>query len=302
MTKPRREGLAAMAAAFGADVKVVEVRRLTGGVATAVHLIEMATDRSGRTVVLKRFPPGIGAPEKEWDALSFMQGAAVPTPAPLYYDAGAWFGGPAIVMSALPGALSPTPKDLRSWVAALADTLARIHATPLDGLPPSMRRLSIWDRWDDRGLSPGARTSAIAAAISELRTLPWELSVCHCDFHPGNVLFQDGSVVGVVDWSAGKLAPYLSDLGRLRAALAIWPGGDAPDAVAVAYTERTGRQLDGLPYWDVLSGAITLNNAAAWAPLYDALHVPLNPVEVAGRATAFIDTALSRLGALPDER
>jgi len=27
------------------------------------------------------------------------------------------------------------------------------------------------------------------------------LSVCHCDFHPGNILFKDGKVQAVLDWS-----------------------------------------------------------------------------------------------------
>lgn len=296
LTDPAPDGLAAMAAALGPSMKVANIQRLVGG-AMAVHLVELADGASRRVVVLKRYPPGVGSPKNEWDALCFAHSAKLPSPVPLLCDSGGWFGAPAIVMTALPGSLCLYPTNLESWTAALADVLATIHATAIDAVPASMRRLGIWDRWDKSGLAPGTRTDAISAAIAELRTRSWVISFCHCDFYPGNVLFQDGAVVGVVDWISAKLSPFLNDIGRLRAAIAIWPGGDAPDLLAAAYAERSGRSLEGLAYWDLLAGALTLQGAEnGHVPRYlEALQVPLKATEVTTRATAFIDTALARL-------
>ena len=155
VTDPEPDGLAAMTAALGPDVQVANVQRLVGGV-MAVHLIELTDGASRRVVVLKRFPPGVGSPENEWDALCFAHSAELPSPAPLLYDRGTWFGAPAIVMSALSGSpcLDPTLAHLERWTAALADVLATIHATVVDAVPVSMRRLGIWDRWDESGLVP----------------------------------------------------------------------------------------------------------------------------------------------------
>jgi Ser/Thr protein kinase RdoA (MazF antagonist) len=175
------------------------------------------------------------------------------------------------------------------------DVLATIHATVVDAVPASMHRLGIWDRWDESGLAPGPRTDAISSAIAELRTRNWVTSFCHCDFHPGNVLFCDGVVVGVVDWASARPSPFLNDLGRLRGAIAIRPGGDAPDLLAAAYAARTGRSLEGLAYWDILTGALTLRESANRHPLYEASQESLEATEVAARTTAFIDTALARL-------
>ena len=302
---PAPDGLAAMAAALDPDLQVTNIQPLAGG-AMAVHLIEL-TDSASRQktsqqkIVLKRFPPGVGTPKNEWDALCFAHSAKLPSPAPLLYDSGDWFGGPAIVMTPLPGSLCLSPTDLKSWTAALADVLATIHATAVDAVPASMQRLGIWDRWDKSGLAPGPRTDAVAAAIAELRTRNWVTTFCHCDFHPGNVLFDAGAVVGVVDWISARPSPFLNDLGRLRGATAIWPGGDAPNLLAAAYTKRTGRSLDGLAYWDILTGALTLQSAANGHlhRYLEALQVPLDATQAAERATAFIDNALARLRSAP---
>lgn len=121
-----------MAAALGPEVRVTDVRPLAGGAATAVELVTLAGAAS-QQVVLKRFPPGLGSPEKEWDALGFARKAGLPSPQPLLYDDGAWFGSPSIVMTALDGALCLTPTNLESWATALVEPFER----------RSMRRHSI---------------------------------------------------------------------------------------------------------------------------------------------------------------
>jgi aminoglycoside phosphotransferase (APT) family kinase protein len=293
VTEPDPDGLAAMTAALSPDLRVSGIRRFAGST-MAVHLIELTDGASRRQVVLKRFPPQVGShPEYEWDALCFAHGADLPAPRPLLYDGGGWFGGPAIVMTAMSGNPCLEPTELESWAAALADVLAKIHGAP-HPLAASMRRPGIWDRWEPSGLTPGPRTKAVSGAIAELRTRDWVWSFCHCDFHPANVLFRDDDVVGVVDWTSAKLSPFLNDLGRLRCAAAIRPGGDAPDLIATAYAARTNKALDGLAYWDVLAGAITLQ-VGGRHPLYEMGNMPLDPGEVDLRATGFVDRALARI-------
>ena len=289
-TDPAPDGLAALAKALGPDLRVTDVQPLAGGV-MAVHRIELTEGTSQRAVVLKRFPPGVGTPQNEWDALNFAHAAGLPSPEPLLRNDGTWFGTPALAMAALPGRPCLDPTDPVRWTSALADTLASIHTTHIDEVPASMHRPGIWQRWDKSGLAPDPRTDAIAAAIAELCNKDWPTTFCHCDFHPGNVLFHDGAVVGVVDWASARPAPFLNDLGRLRGALAIRPGGDAPDLLAAAYAARTGRSLEGLAYWDILTGALTLQYAANDHPFLQSLNVD----EIVARATAFVDEALARL-------
>jgi aminoglycoside phosphotransferase (APT) family kinase protein len=283
-----------MAAAFGPDVGVGRVERLRGGMATAIHRVELRSPAGAREVVLKRFPPGSPVPENEWNALHLVTGTSVPTPRPVLLDAGDWFDGPCIVAEHLPGAPDLDPRDPARWIDALAGTLAAIHATPVPHPPAWLRRPAIWHRWDGAGLPDGPRTTAIRAAVDALRARSWTETLCHGDFHPGNVLFEDGAVVGVVDWASTRVASPLSDLGRARAALAIWPGGDAPDRFTDAYALETGRPLDGLPLWDVLSGALTLEHAPFVPLLYESFDVPIATEEIGDRAAAFVERALER--------
>lgn len=293
---PSAEGLAKVASALGATSVVTRVERLHGGIATSVHLVELADPRGLRRVVIKRFPQGAPPPQNEWNALEFAARASLPSPAPLLLDLGGWFGTPCLVTEQLPGRPELLPDDPRRWTAELAGALAAIHATPVLDTADWLRRPAIWQRWDFRGLRPGRRTARVAAAIEALRTRTWATTFCHGDFHPGNVLFAGSTVTGVVDWASARVAPFLSDVGRARAALSIWPGDDYPDEFASSYAETTGRSLDGLASWDVLSGAITLTNAHRLPPHYESLGIVLTPDEVRARAAGFVDRALRQLG------
>jgi aminoglycoside phosphotransferase (APT) family kinase protein len=276
-----------------------EVRRLEGGAACAVHLVELVGDACRRAVVVKRFPAGFGAPRAEWDALCFVNDSQVPTPEPLAFDGdGAVFGSPAIVMSFLPGLPVSAPEDLRSWTAELAGALAAVHRTTTKALPPSLLRPAIWDRWTPAGLPDDRPTKAIAAAVATLRGTPWERGFCHGDFHPGNVLFDRNGITGVLDSHSARRAPLLSDVGRCRCALAVWPGGDAPELLRAHYGQITSRTLDGLGYWDVLSGAVFLGYGADWlAAVRHALGIELTAEQALERASSFVDDALRQLAA-----
>lgn len=163
----------------------------------------------------------------------------------LRFDAaGAWFGAPAIVMSRLPGRPQLTPSDVDAWIEALARTLAAMHDSAPGEAPDAPRRSPPWDRWVPDGLPEHAPTRRILTAVEGMRAREWpERCFCHCDVHPANVLFTGDAVSGVVDWSAGRLAPVLNDVGRIRMELALRLDGDAPDRFASRYRSFSGRRL-----------------------------------------------------------
>lgn len=289
---PDAGGLKALASVLG-GTDVGQVRRLDGGVTCAVHSVEIRAGREGREVVVKRFPPGAGNPLAEWEALRFAEQTTARSPIPLAFDpAGEWFGTATIVMSRVAGRPVLTPADTSAWTAQLAAALAAIHATRRE-VPVALQRMPIWERWTPDCLIANTRTSAVIAAISGLGNASWESGFCHCDFHPGNVVFDNGAVSGVVDWSAARAAPLLSDVGRCRAALAVWPGGDTPDRFLAAYGEHSRTSLAGLASWDLLAATIALQHAADWMPLYHEVDITLG--EVRARADDFIDSALERI-------
>lgn len=91
--------------------------------------------------------------------------------------------------------------------------------------------------------------------------------IIHGDYHVGNGIFaEDGTLRAVVDWEMATLGDPLVDLGRI---LLSWPDGAEahPYTMRVArldgwptraemiarYTERSGRDLADLPWFEVLA-------------------------------------------------
>src|SRR5580765_617153 len=128
---PRHLGWNALAEAVAPGARVTRLRRLAGAGMTDAY--DVTLDRAPCRVVVKLFRDGDGTAPLEWSRLGFAQRVALPVPEPIVADLESlWFGRPTVVMSRLPGRPDLTPKDLDSWVGALAQALADLHETRLD--------------------------------------------------------------------------------------------------------------------------------------------------------------------------
>jgi aminoglycoside phosphotransferase (APT) family kinase protein len=72
----------------------------------------------------------------------------------------------------------------------------------------------------------------------------------HRDYHPGNTLWSDGRLTGVVDWSYASRGPVSADLGHMRWNLAVDYGQRAADDFLAAYLALRG-DFTHDPYWDL---------------------------------------------------
>ena len=285
---PSPEGLARLAVAIGEPVELVGP--LHGGVACSVH--ELVTP--SRRLVMKRFsaygddtPPP--AWELEWERLHLAAAAPVPTPAPVAYDPdGSWFGRPALVMAHLPGGVVYPPA-----IEPLAATLAALHRTVVpDPVPQTLLRPGLWTYWEQTEPVP----DGVLEAIATLPSVQTEQVVfSHCDFHPGNVLVDDGVVTGVVDWNGARLGPRGFDVALTRCDLAIEPGGDAPARFLAAYEEASGVRVAHLAAWDALAGARAIEHGEGWVDAWTDAGVAVSAEQIRERATAFAADAVARI-------
>jgi aminoglycoside phosphotransferase (APT) family kinase protein len=245
---------------------VVAARVLDGGMSSAVYAVDLA---DGRALVLRRFvrrewlaeEPDV--PRREAAALELLRGAAFPTPELVAVDPdGEEAGDPAVLMTRLPGAIDWAPRDVEAFLRGLAGLLPRIHATPpgpgipayapypLEAwTPPAWtKRPAVWERGFGTFDEPPPRSAPV---------------LIHRDFHPGNVLWEAGSVTGVVDWANTSVGAREADIGHCRVNLA----GVFGLPVADRFLELCG-VADYDPYWDIVAalGGFDDGALARWTP------------------------------------
>lgn len=272
-TAPTAAGLAAMGRqVVGRPVAVGEVRRLTGGVDAATHAVRL--DPGGWVVVKRGRAPQAASLAREYERLRFVERAPVATPAALALDAaGDWFGHPAFVMGRLPGG-SAGPDGTGPWIERLAETLAAVHATPLDGEVPAVLRAphagTAWEPAPPAEVPRSARMQALVDAGLALaervdRAEQTELTgsddvLLHHDFHRRNVLWRADRVTGVVDWNEARLGPAACDVAYCSVDLAMLDGLAAAARFEAAYLATTARELPDLDRWRCL----WIANARRW--------------------------------------
>jgi aminoglycoside phosphotransferase (APT) family kinase protein len=238
--------------------RVTAVRALDGGTSSAVHALSLETPTGTRLdVVLRRYvldwvSEEPWAPGNEATVLRLLNAVpAVPSPWLLAADPdGSVDGTPMIVMSALSGTVVWEPASAETWLRRLAETLPTIHAVavpselrewapypPEPGLvpPPWTKHRWAWERALDLYAGPPP---------------PADRVFLHRDFHPGNVLWVDEQITGVVDWVSSCAGPPEEDVSHCRVNLAQHHGPSQADRFLAYWQDVTGRR-DYHPYWDL---------------------------------------------------
>jgi aminoglycoside phosphotransferase (APT) family kinase protein len=284
-----------MAVSLGSGDPPVGVLRLTGGLECETYSFRLALRLGARHLVVKVFTSNGSRASTEFENLSMVSAAGVPSPVPVHFDAnGDWFGVPAIVMSALPGRPDLHATDVERWVGGAATGLAAIH-----GVDPGMARVvrvPRWRRWRPSLDGLGDRAAAVEVVLARLheRVDAYPTVFSHDDYNPGNVLFHDGDLSGVVDWADVTVEPAQAAVAQYRHLLAIHPGGAAPEQFLAAYLARTGRSLADLSLWDVLYGLRGLPAVEHWVRAFDGLGVTVTVSDINTRSRDWIRRSVHR--------
>lgn len=253
--EPPAEALRWCEGVVGGGAEVFGVAPLPGGTASAVHAVDVRDARGRvRRLVLRRFvrrdwlAEEPDAPQREAKALEIVEGCPVPTPRLLAVDAlGERADVPALLMTRLGGSVDWTPAELEPFLARLAAALPVIHATAI----PVRAALPEYEPYQPRPARPPAWSARPevwrrAFEVFDGPPPPHERCFIHRDYHPGNVLWSDGAVSGVIDWSNASIGSPNADIGHCRFNLAGYIGIEA----AERFLELTGR-VDYHPYWDI---------------------------------------------------
>src|SRR5260370_16808719 len=193
----RHAGWKALAEAVAPGARVTRLRRLAGAGMTDAY--DVTLDRAPRRVVVKLYRDGDGTAPLEWSRLEFAQRVTLPVPEPIVADLeSVWFGRPTVVMSRLPGRPDLTPKDVDSWVGALAQALAELHETRLDGAEGAVTLPPRFETWRaPAGEHDPLTAPAVGAVTACLPSRPSERVLTPGAFHPATVLAHPPPITSI---------------------------------------------------------------------------------------------------------
>jgi aminoglycoside phosphotransferase (APT) family kinase protein len=234
--------------------------------------------------------PGASDILREWRLLTSLEGTPVPHPRPLLLgDDPEVIGAPFLIMEVVDGftpvGVLPAPYDRpehrRVLAFAMVDAIADLSAVNwqargLQGLgrPQGFleRQVGRWlhqlDLYRTRDIPLLDR---VADWLEANRPVMGEAGIMHGDYSPYNVMASPTDptrLAAVVDWDTGTVGDPLLDIGHLMARwtepgeesalpleidLASRAGLPRRAELAARYTERTGRDLEAIRYYEVLS-------------------------------------------------
>lgn len=296
--------LAWIVASIGKGAAVEAVQPLIGATSSTLHRLSVSYRGRKLRLVLRQFTnlewlaeePGLAYHE----AASLQKCAANGLPAP---DLIAYDGGenesriPAILMTELPGKVDLLPANFDDWLYRQAEFLPGLHAIDPDNfpwryapyndvtclaVPEWSRQPHLWER---------------AIEIANSPAPPSSIRFIHRDYHPTNVLWQDGRLSGVVDWPNACLGPAGIDVSWSRANLASLYGLESAERFLRHYRSLSGRDDGYHPYWDILVIIESLPGPPdVYPPWIEHGVAGLTPALMLERDEAYLASVLAKMG------
>lgn len=247
----------------GPSAVVLGAERLEGGQHADTWRVD--TESPASRVVVRQFPVDDPAPVREQEVLRALDGLGGLAPVLLGGDLhGRWSQYPTTLISWLDGRPDITPADPREWARELGRALSVVHAVPAGRLAELPSVL------DGSGGSEEILAGPLAAEVrsrwSEVASAPEVLA--HCDYWSGNVVWRDGRLTGIVDWSAGARGPRGFDLGWCRLDLVLLFDVQVADDFLAAYEAATGEAVGETRLWDCWAAARSVDTVGSWGPNY----------------------------------
>ena len=203
---------------------------ISGGYDTEILAFRLrrAPSEWSRPLILRRLRPEYDPTRalRERDIQNAVAGLGFPAPRVLAAsaDPGA-LGGAFLIMERMPG--RPMLEVRRIGVAAvLARTQLRLHALDAGPLLSTVMTFDalldqLGRRIAERPIHGLGRGHDWLTSHRPVETTP--PVICHGDFHPQNILMEDGVATGVIDWPNALMADPACDVATTRIILGLLP-------------------------------------------------------------------------------
>jgi aminoglycoside phosphotransferase (APT) family kinase protein len=264
---------------FDPQSKLIRTWDLKGGVSAQVTALEIERPdgltkkmivRQHGAVDLKR-NPHVAA--DEFKLLQILKSVGAPTPTPYHFDeSGQIFSTPYIIIEFIEGQTQFTPSNLTDFILQLAINLIKIHS-----IDCSKQDLSFLPKQDEivveklgkrpENLDESLDEDLIRDALESCWPLPQgnKEVLLHGDFWPGNVLWEEGQLVAVIDWEDAALGDPLADFANSRLEI-LWAFGiEAMNDFTHQYKSMMPTiDFSNLPHWDLYAALRPASNLSEW--------------------------------------
>ncbi len=269
---------------------VLRIERLEGGVSAEVIALTLRSARGAEeTVVLRQKAGTLGQ-----EALAMARARAAGLPVPTVEEIPQGLtpnGAPALLMPYIPGHRQIDLAQPGPQLQRMAAFLAELHGVSIDGLDALPWLLDPLPELPEF-LAIDERFSALRRWVESAPPAPYGGSpaLLHGDFWPGNLRWEGGELVGVLDWEDCHRGDPMVDLALTRLELRYVLGPEGAERFTKAYGARAPVDLQRLALWDCYVASAALTYMGGWGlPEAEVTHMRQE-------ATAFVHEAATRLG------
>jgi aminoglycoside phosphotransferase (APT) family kinase protein len=258
---------------------LLQAWQLHGGVSAQVTALEIEQPQQAtKKIVVRQYGaldlqqnPNIAA--HEFRLLQGLYALGLAVPMPYFFDqTGEIFATPYLVIEYMEGTTEFAPADLSAFIVQMATQLSLIHAIDMSSLDLSFlpkQDQKYAKKFSERPLK--LDDSLAEGRIRDVLEAVWpfpqpnKTSLLHGDFWPGNLLWQQGQLIAVIDWEDAELGDPLAEVAITRLEL-LWAFGKAAMThFTQQYRSLTALDFTSLPYWDLCAALRPAFKLGEWA-------------------------------------
>lgn len=267
---------------------LLRVWPLSGGISASMLVMEISHSNGHRNSLILRMPGEAAlsrnphAAQDEYNLLEMAHAQNLRVPAPVFVDESKQlFPSPYLVIEYLEGKIEFSPEDVENYAFQMALHLAQIHNLDCARLDLSYLEAGEREFADSLGERPAQMDDSleegrVRGALEAVWPLPSRNPevLLHGDYWPGNIIWRDQQLAGIIDWEDAECGDPLKDLAISRLDLLWILGKDAMILFTEHYQSMTTFDFTLLPYWDLcavlrfirMAGPQIENWAAFFAP------------------------------------
>jgi aminoglycoside phosphotransferase (APT) family kinase protein len=250
------------------EARLQKVWEMEGGVSASVWGLEIEHANGEVEKLILRQEASEASSLSQFHLLNMLYLVGLPVPKAHCCGSGETFPSNFILMEFVDGKADFAPENLPSVLEQMLNTLLKIHAVSLvehdfSFLPNYRERVL-------RRLEVPSQSSEESRIYEVLKPFfSHEASVrevlLHGDYWAGNLLWNAGKLLAVIDWEDAALGEALADLANARLELLWAYGMEAMRSFTEGYqAEMQNVDFSDLPYWDLFAALRPMNQISTW--------------------------------------